>query len=237
MKCLLRVMAVSAFALLMAAPAAVAQTPEVSTFPVTEPIDVGGTIIQPGTYAIRVVQSFSNRNMVQVTSPDLQTVYATVLTVPHQLPRGQRPDNTTFVFYPPQDGQPRALRTWFAQDSSASQGGHDIVYDERRARQLARLSDAPVVYYPPDTTVAEYEQRELSIITPQERVETYVYTPPAPIVTPAPAPAPAPMASSVQVAEARPISMPRTASGLPLLALLGLVSILGAVAIRMTRVG
>ncbi|HEX7707325.1 MAG TPA: hypothetical protein VF701_12780 [Thermoanaerobaculia bacterium] len=229
MKYLLRVMAVSAFALLLAAPAAIAQTPEVSTFPVTEPIDVGGTILQPGTYAIRVVQNFSNRSTIQVTSPDLQTVYATVLTVPHHVVRGARPDNTTFVFYPPEDGQPRALRTWFAQDSSASQGGHDIVYDERRARQLARLSDAPVVYA--DTTVTELDRRELSVITPQNRVETYVYTPP-----------PAPMASAtrvetVQVAEARPISMPRTASRLPLLALLGMVSILGAVAIRMTRVG
>jgi hypothetical protein len=224
------VLAVCAFALLLAAPEAVAQTPEVSTFPVTEPIDVGGTIIQPGTYAIRVVRSVSNRNTIQVTSPDMQTVYATALTVPRYVTRGERPENTTFVFYPPEDGQPRALRTWFAQDSAASQGGHDIVYDERRARQLARLSDAPVVYYPPETTVAELDRSDLSVVTPQQTVQTYVYTPPPP-----------PMASAtvdtVQIAEARPISMPRTASGLPLLALLGMVSLIGAVAIRVARAG
>ena len=48
----MKLLVVGAFALLIAVPG-LAQTPEASILPVTEPLDVGGTILQPGTYLIR----------------------------------------------------------------------------------------------------------------------------------------------------------------------------------------
>src|SRR5688500_15341616 len=127
MKKMLRLMVVSAFALLIAIPAAFAQTtPEASILPVTEPLDVGGTILQPGTYTIRVMPSFADRNKIQITSQDGQTLFATVLTVPHELEPGEVVPDTTFVYYPAGEGLPRALRTWFASDPPGRHG-HDIV--------------------------------------------------------------------------------------------------------------
>src|SRR5687767_11293799 len=147
MKHSLRPMALVAFAILVST-AAFAQTPEVSVLPVTEPLDVGGTIIQPGTYHIRVVPSNVDRNKIQVMSTDGTKVFATALTVPHPFEPGEESPSTTFIYYPAGEGQPRALRTWFAPNPEASQGGHDIVYNENRAKQLARLAKANVVYYP-----------------------------------------------------------------------------------------
>ena len=224
-----QLLAVGALALLISVPA-FAQTPESSILPVTEPLDVGGTILQPGTYAIRVLPSFTGRNKVQVTSPDLQTVYATVLTVPHPLEPNEEVPNTTFVYYPAEAGAPRALRTWFAPNPTASQGGHDIVYEESRAKQLARLAKDRVVSYRDVTDVAQLDDTELRIVMPDERIETYTYVAP---VTPAPMTS----ATTVQVAEARPIEtrriqMPATASSTPLIALLGLLALGVAVAIR-----
>ncbi|HVS29853.1 MAG TPA: hypothetical protein VMS98_00220 [Thermoanaerobaculia bacterium] len=212
-----KLMMVSALALLISIPAAFAQTPEASFLPVTEPLDVGGTVLEPGTYMIRVVPSSVDRNKVQIMDQDGTKVFATVLTVPHPLKPGEEIPNTTFVYYPAGEGMPRALRTWFEPSMAPSSGGHDIVYTEKRARQLARLASSRVVWYPDDTVITEVEAPPLQIVTPQATVERYVYLPPPP-----------PMISGQ-------VNMPDTASRIPLIALLGLVSVLGAVALRLTR--
>jgi LPXTG-motif cell wall-anchored protein len=243
MKSTLRVMILSALALMIAIPAAIAQTPEASILPVTEPLDVGGTILQPGTYTIRVLKSTADRNKVQVTSQDMKTVYATVLTVPHPLEPNEEVPATKLVFYPAEEGRPRALRTWFAPNPDASQGGHDIVYDEDRARQLARLTDGRVVAFQGEPA-AEIETTTLQVVTPEATLEPYVpppapvivETPPPPAVIETPAPAPEPMISSeTEVAEAETPEMPATASNVPLIAVLGLLMIGSAFALRRFR--
>jgi len=228
MKSSMKPLIVSALALLICVPAAFAQTPEASILPVTEPLDVGGTILQPGTYMIRVVPSPTDRNKVQIMNQDGTKVFATVLTVPHPLEPDEEVPNTTFVYYPAGEGMPRALRTWFAPDPHASGGGHDIVYDEKRARQLARLANSNVVYYPGETVVAEIDtDAELSVVTPQATVVTFVPPPPpAPVVV---------ETQSMASATESQVEMPATASRTPLFALLGLISLAGAVAFRMAR--
>ncbi len=211
MKSPLRLVGVGAFALLVSM-STFAQTPEASVLPVTEKLDVGGTILEPGTYLIRVLPSDKDRNKVQITDPERKTVFATVLTIPHALAANQEVGDTTFVFYPAGEGMPRALRTWFAQDPSASQGGHDVVYPEARAKQLARLANSSVVSYD-ETAVADLGTTELHVVTPDAKVETYRTTP-------------APMISS---------EMPHTASAMPLIALLGFVCLAGAVVMRIAR--
>ena len=228
MKSTTKLLIVSALALMIAAPAAFAQTPIVSTLPVTERLDVGGTILEPGTYQIRVITSGPDRNRVQITNTDQTKIYATLLTVPHQLEPNEEMPNTTFVYYPAGEGQPRALRTWFPADTPL-EGGHDIVYVDSRARQLARLAKENVVYYEGELA----DNNDLHIITPDERVETYTITtvtpPPTPVIIATPPPAPMISQST------EPIEMPRTAGKLPLLALLGIAAVGGAVAVRAAR--
>ncbi|HEX6177661.1 MAG TPA: hypothetical protein VF057_04840 [Thermoanaerobaculia bacterium] len=237
MKNPLKAMAIAAFALLIAVPGAFAQNaPEASILPVTEPLDVGGTILQPGTYTIRVLPSLTDRNKIQITNQDGSKVFATVLTVPHQLEPGEEVPNTTFVYFPASDGMPRALRTWFASDPPGRHG-HDIVYEEDRAKVLARLANANVVYYPSDTEITRLDTSTLSVITPEAEVETYTFVAPTtPVetqttrVTTIETETPSTMAS-----QSTRVEMPATASNLPLIALLGLISLCGAVAIRLTR--
>ncbi|HYI13667.1 MAG TPA: hypothetical protein VEK57_31795 [Thermoanaerobaculia bacterium] len=204
-----RLLLTSAFALLLMVPA-FAQTPEVSTLPVDEPLDVGGTILQPGVYTIRVVPTLGDRNRVQITSPDLSTIYATLLTVPHDLEPNEEIPNTRLVFFPAGEGQPRALRTWFPPNT-AMNAGHDIVYEASRASQLARLASAPVVTYRGELA----DNTELQVVTPAETFEPYR------------APAPAMTSAAVE--------MPNTAGKVPLLALFGLLSLAAAAVVRFAR--
>ncbi|MFP5248091.1 MAG: hypothetical protein ACLGH0_15465 [Thermoanaerobaculia bacterium] len=240
MKTAMKALAISAV-LLMVAPATFAQSPEASTLPVTEPLDVGGTILQPGTYLIRVVSPRADRNKVQITSMDRQTVYATVLTIPHELEPNEEVPSTTFVYFPAGEGQPRALRTWFAPDP-ASGGGHDIVYDEARARQLARLANEPVPSFHdeqvtvirPEVTTTETTPVAVTPVQPapvverETTIETTTET-----VTPAPTPTPTPMTSAA--VEDTEVAMPQTASRVPLMALLGLMALVSAVVVRAAR--
>src|SRR5215217_4113248 len=118
MKHSVRFFAVAMFALLVAMPVVHAQnmpiTPEVSTLPVTEPLDVGGTVLQPGKYQISVIQSADGRNKVQVWNADRSKLFATVLTIPHHLEPNEEIPASTFIYYPATADHPRALRTWFA---------------------------------------------------------------------------------------------------------------------------
>ncbi len=241
MRSILRLWALIGCALLISL-SAFAQTPEASILRVSEPLDVGGTILQPGVYTVRVLPSFENRNQIQVTSPDLKTVYATALTVPHYKIENEQPANSTFVFYPAGEGQPAALRTWYAAFPDASQGGHDIVYTKSRAEQLARLSHSRVVSY--ETASSDLNTVPLQVMTPEATVETYTPPPTTSVATtetttttttPMTSAAPVTTEAPTEVAESAPAPMPHTAGKTPLLALLGAVSIAGAIVVRFGR--
>lgn len=210
---------------LLCVPAAMAQTPEYSTITLTEVTDVGGKILQPGDYLIRVLPGYPNRNRVQITDLDRKTIYGTFLTVPHQAGPNELIPNTRLIFYPSLGSEPRALRTWFAPDPVGNEG-HDFIYEEDRALALARVVEAPVVSYqePIDVTVVDTEP-ELIVVTPDERTERYVWVDTDDDVD-------VDVVETRRVAEVR-TELPRTSSSMPLLGLLGLFAFAGAFAFRM----
>lgn len=200
---------------------AVAQIPETSYLPVEEPLDVGGTILEPGVYVIRVLPGFSNRNLLQITNEDRTKIFATVLSVPHALPATEEMKDTKFVFYTATDGSTRALRTWYAPDST-SNGGHDIVYPEARAMKLAAASNEQVIAYKGEPAKNELERAPLEVVMPDQKIAEYV------------APAPLEHEKSASLASGER-ELPRTAGRTPLLALAGLLALGAAVAFRALR--
>ncbi|MGA7614873.1 MAG: hypothetical protein WBX15_06800 [Thermoanaerobaculia bacterium] len=219
-----KILALSALALIfcvISTPSAFATIPEGSYLRTTEPIDIGGTILPPGVYVIRVLPAIENRNLLQVTNEDGSKIFATVLSIPHAYPEMVSPQSTEYVFYPTTTG-PRALRTWFAPDS-ASGGGHDIVYPQQRAIELASTVKEPVVAYAAETPPEDLKTSPLVIVTPDRKIAPYV----------APVPAPK-MAKVEKIAVKHP--MPRTASNVPLFAALGLMLLGAAIAIRVMRI-
>lgn len=224
MKKLMTCLALGAFAMLLAAtPAAYAQSDkENSTFTVTEPVEVGGFTLQPGTYLIKVVTLASNRNMIQVTNEEQTKVFASVLATPHPIRVDEAIPSSRYVYYASAPGQHKALRTWFARETT---NGQDIVYPKRRALELAVVTKEPVIAIPDDVKEAEYKSVALTVVTPEQQVKPYE----EPVVMVQKAPEPAPLA----VAEARPLKrLPATASRVPLIAALGLLSLGGALGLR-----
>jgi LPXTG-motif cell wall-anchored protein len=190
---------------------------EKTLFSISEPTAVGASILEPGTYRIKVVRLSYNRNLVQVTDREGAHVYAQALATPHPIVTDEAIPESKFMYYPATATKPRALRTWFAPNTPY---GQDFIYPKGRAEEMAVAYNAPVLAMPEKTAEAELPTTPLFTMTPQKTEEPYVV----------------PALPETRVAVAKPLpKLPKTASRTPLLALAGLAALGGALALRSIR--
>src|ERR1051326_8422894 len=76
------------------------------------PVYVSGMRILPaGTYVFKLVNSSSNRHIVQIFNKDQTKIYATVLAIPNY--RLVAKNKTVMTFNEGVKGRPEAIRAWF----------------------------------------------------------------------------------------------------------------------------
>lgn len=182
----------------------------------SEPVEipgVGAQTLPAGTYIFKLTDSASDRNIVQIFSEDGTHVYSTILAIPNY--RLKPTDKTVMTFRERAEGQPEAIWAWFYP---GEQWGQEFVYPKSKAVELAKLTNEPVLEMtvePPANVPPLEALKELPLraVEPSgEEVDV------AEVVEPPPA-----LTASVE-------SLPKTASQLPLLGLIGLFS-LGAGAV------
>jgi hypothetical protein len=76
-----------------------------------EPINVQGTVLEPGQYVMKLLDEQTERSVVLIYDRDEQHLIATVIGMPNY--RVEPADESTFTFYGKSADQPAALRTWF----------------------------------------------------------------------------------------------------------------------------
>jgi hypothetical protein len=189
---------------------------------------VGWGVLPAGTYVFKIFDSQSDRHIVQIFSQDETTVYATILAIPNY--RLRATDKTVMTFRERPAGEPEALRAWFYPGRN---WGEEFVYPKAKAIELAKETNTIVLYTPaeitPEVTVAVkspdepvvVQLKEAPIMAVQPTGEDVAI---AEVVTAPPAQA--------EVAAAPTPELPKTASPMPLIGLLGLLSLGGAFAIR-----
>lgn len=197
----------------------------------SQPVEVPGGIILPaGTYVFELVDSMSDRHIVRIFNKDKTHVYATILAIPNW--RLETTDKTVMTFGERSVGSPEAIRSWFYPGANS---GEEFVYPKRRAAELAKVTNMPVFAMPSelesniakpttsmnDEPVVALKQAPLTAVEPTgEEVEI------ARVITPPPATR---TGTERQVATAdtsqRANRLPQTASQLPLLGLIGLLSL------------
>jgi hypothetical protein len=116
---------------------------ERTIFTFSNPVEIPGQVLDAGTYVFKVVDSASDRNVVQVFSEDENHLYGTFLTVPdyHQRPSGK----TIINFEERAAGDPEAVKAWFYPGDNY---GHDFVYPRAKAAALAKANNQPVASMP-----------------------------------------------------------------------------------------
>src|SRR5215468_1537790 len=103
-------------------------------------VEVPGDVVLPaGTYVFKVMDSASNRHIVQIFNEDQNHVYATVLAIPNY--RLQVTGKTVITFVERPAGEPQAIRAWFYPGDNF---GQEFVYSKRRAAEFAKQTNPPV---------------------------------------------------------------------------------------------
>jgi hypothetical protein len=180
---------------------------------VDEPIQVPNQVLPAGTYVIKLLDSQSDRHIVQIFNKDENHLFTTILAIPNY--RIQPTGKTVFTFWETPPGQPKALRAWFYPGDNF---GQEFAYPKSAAVQIAAVSHESVPTTE-TTQAAELPRAEVTQTQP-EPVQVAQNTPPPPpqeVAQAEPAPAPAP--------EPVPQELPKTASPYPLIGLAGLFSL------------
>jgi hypothetical protein len=114
---------------------------------VGEAIQVPGKVLQPGKYVMKLMDSPSNRHIVQIFNEDESQLQTTVLAIPNY--RLQPTGKTEFQWWETPAGQPRAMRAWFYPGDNF---GQEFAYPKNEAVSIAAATNQNV-----PTTYAETE--------------------------------------------------------------------------------
>ena len=193
----------------------------------------GWGVLPAGTYVFKILDSQTDRHIVQIFNADETQIYATILAIPNY--RLKVTGKTVVTFRERPAGQPEALRAWFYPGENY---GEEFVYPKAKAVELARETKQVVLFTAADVplevaepikgtghpVVVQLKQAPVMAIKPTgEEVEL------AQVVTAVPA-------DELVAANTEPAqTLPATASTLPLIALLGLLALGGAFALRLAQ--
>jgi outer membrane biosynthesis protein TonB len=178
------------------------------------PIDISGTVLPAGKYVLKLVDSQSDRHIVQIQNDRQNHTFATVFAVPAY--RVQPTGKTVLTYWETPEGQPKALRDWFWPGDNF---GQEFPY-HARTTQISQVTQQEQTPPPPPAPQAEATAPEPVPAPAPEVAENTPPPPPQTVPEAAPAPQPEP-----ETAASAPKTIPQTASNVPLLALLGLGSI------------
>lgn len=232
---------------------------QITYFTFSAPFELpGGKVLPAGKYVFQIVDSPSNRHIIQVLSEDRKQMLATLLAIPAQ--RQDPAPEPEVRFMETAANTPPAVRTWWYPGRSV---GHEFIYPKDHARRLAAKQKEGVLTVAGDaTSVEQMQTSDLARLNASGQESTVAAdttaaratestteraTPPqqpaaetttaAAQTTPTPAPRTTPVettSDTTRTDRAR-TSLPQTASPLPLFALVGLFSLLGAGALRFGR--
>ena len=255
---------VLALAISFAGASVLAQEPanQITYFTFSAPFELpGGKVLPAGKYVFKIADSPSNRHIVHIMSEDQKTMHATLLAIPAQrMDPAQEPE---VRFMETAANLPPAVRTWWYPGRSI--GHEFIYPREHARRLALRQREPVLTVSTDATTTEQMQSADLARVNPAGQENPWAadptvaenttapaqsgaerVTPPArttaqadraPMPQPERTPAPAPRTADTRPtrADTTRTELPRTASALPLIGLVGLASLLGAGALRLRR--
>ncbi|HTS29522.1 MAG TPA: LPXTG cell wall anchor domain-containing protein [Bryobacteraceae bacterium] len=189
---------------------------------VDQPIQVRDNLLQPGTYVFKLLNSSSDRHIVQIFNSDQSRIIDTVLAIPNY--RLEPTGDSRFAFWETPPGTAKALRAWFYPgDNYGQEFPHPKHFIQLQASASTTTTPAPQVSQPappaPPVVTQPAEPQPLTQEPQKEETqppEMAQAPPPPPSTPPPPATEPPPPP---------PESLPKTGSPYPLIGLSGLFSL------------
>ena len=113
---------------------------EATTMSFSQPVQIPGQVLPAGTYFFKLVDSSSDRNLVQIFSADRTVLYATLQTIPTE--RQEPTGNTVVALAEQGTAQPEALLKWFYPGRET---GNEFVYSKQTEKELAQAKQETIV--------------------------------------------------------------------------------------------
>ena len=110
---------------------------------------MGAQTLPAGTYVFKLLDSASDRHIVQIFNQAEDHVYTTILAIPNY--RLKATGKTVMTFRERGEGQPEAIHAWFYP---GHEWGEEFVYPKTRALELAKIVNEPVLATPDRTACA-----------------------------------------------------------------------------------
>jgi hypothetical protein len=197
-----------------------------TVFTFSGPVEIPGQILPAGTYVFKLADSHSNRHIVQVFNKDENHVFGTFLAIPDY--RLHPSDKTIIKFAERPTGSPEAIKGWFYPGRNY---GHEFVYPKSEAVVLAQANHTPVPFMPTELTQTT-TMPDIALDAPEIVA-----------MDAAPLKAERPTGEEVELSEVFVVSelnapaelpevLPSTATSMPVIGLIGLMSLVVAVALR-----
>jgi hypothetical protein len=196
-------------------------------FTFSGPVEIPGKILPAGTYVFKLADSSSNRHIVQVFNKEENQVFGTFLAIPDY--RLHPSDETIIKFAERPAGSPEAIKGWFYPGRNY---GHEFVYPKTEAVALAEANNTPVPSIPTTVTLnwPELVAMDMSILKAEEPAGEEVELAEAFVMDAA-----QPSAESAAPSSELPAELPKTGTALPLIGLVGLLSLGTAASLRLAR--
>lgn len=217
----------------------------------SQPLEVPGAVLQPGTYVMKLFTSSSNRHIVQFMNERQNKQLALTFAIAAE--RVRPAEKTLLTMYEGGQGSPQALRTWYYPGDTV---GQEFLYPHKQAVSISERDHVkvPEIESTEKTSVTE----TAAAVTPAEPIQaTAPETRDEPVLiaraepAPEPAPVPEPQAPAAPAAQSQaqadrtePVapapadtttssdSLPQTAGYGPLAGLIGGVSFILAFGMR-----
>jgi len=203
---------------------------------VNDTVQVKDTVLEPGQYVLKLLDSPSDRHIVQIFNKDQTHIINTVLAIPRErvYPTGK----TEFTFWETPPGSVRALRTWFYPGDNY---GQEFTYP-KHLRQVAMLIPLALAPEPATEPMAANPEPTSSEPAAEPAAE-----PSAQPEAAAPEPAPAeqqpaevaqntpPTETPAQATPEQPAELPKTGSPYPAVGIAGVLLLGLAGLLRLRR--
>jgi len=202
----------------------------------SEAVQIPGQTLAPGTYVFKLLDSPSDRHIVQVFDQNEKHLYATILAIPNE--RLNVTGKTVIRFDERASGEPQAIKEWFYPGDNF---GQEFVYPKGQSMQVAQANvstetqvavnnEPPAVTEPAptETTPAPSVEEEATPAAPNPSAEE---TPDAGLPQDQATPA-TPDQSKTDESNSK---LPKTGSEIPMIAILGIGALSSAGLLRFGR--
>jgi hypothetical protein len=220
---------------------------------ISQPLEVPGVVLAPGTYVMKLFNSSNTRHIVQIMNEDQNQQLALTFAVSAQ--RVRPTGKTVLTMYEGSRGEPSALRTWFYPGDTI---GQEFLYPHGQALHISARTKVAVpeieaaTATPATVTAAAVEAAPVQNETRSEPLIAQAEPITQPVREPEPQPVAEPQAPPAAIAQSEPkevtsadrevaaadqpastsTSLPQTAGEGPLAALMGSVAIALAYGMR-----